>query len=447
MNRQQGVRKSVARWWQRVNSVVPSTVPRGVMVAQMILDHFVKVRVLARQPIGIARPILAWSMYMQSRSCKSFKRRMKRHSLPVVLAICLATLPPASRGDDDWQLIKVDNRDYLSLDNIAQFYALQAHPRLADNRLVMGDSRVRLEVCNNPREVYVNGVKQWLSFPVRNQNGQVLVSRFDLAKTVEPCLRPTMVTNLRPFRTVVLDAGHGGQDGGGHSATGWEKEYALDTVRDLKKSLESKGLNVVLTRDTDTYLSLESRAERANEIPDSILVSLHFNSGDASAVGFEVYAMTPRGASSTADARVSLEQFQQMPGNEFDDASLALGTCVHHSLLGHIPQTDRGVKRARFAVLRLTHSPAILVEGGFLTSPSDSQHINDATWRQKLADAIAAGVQSYQNLAELRQSPKLICDYRNEQLALFGLGNRQTMLAAGPGLAPADALPVSSPEP
>ena len=368
-----------------------------------------------------------------------------RFLLPVLCLVLLALSSATVTAADDWQIIKVDNRDYLSFDNVARFYALQPHPRLADNRMVLGDGRVRLEVCNNPREVYVNGVKQWLSFPVVNQNGQLLVSRFDLAKTIEPCLRPTMISNLRPFRTVVLDAGHGGQDGGGHSTLGLEKDYTLDVIRLLKKSLENKGLNVILTRDSDAYLPLEGRADRANEVADSVLVSIHFNSSEASATGFEVFAMTPRGAASTADGAATLEQFKQMPGNDFDDASLAMATCVHHALLGHLPETDRGVKRARFAVLRLTHSPAILVEGGFLTNASDSQNINDASWRQQLADAIAVGIQSYQGVAGHKEPPKLLADYRGERLPLAGAIVNPLLFAASPPANPLNLLPVSNP--
>ncbi len=366
----------------------------------------------------------------------------------LALYLILWALPiMTARAADDWQIVRVDNRDYLSFDNVARFYALQSHPHLADNRMVLGDDRVRLEVCSNPREVYINGVKQWLSFPIVNQNGQQLVSRFDLAKTIEPCLRPTMISNLRPFRTVVLDAGHGGQDGGGHSTVGLEKDYTLDVIRDLKKALENKGLNVILTRDADAYLPLESRANRANEVADSVLVSIHFNSSDASATGFEVFAMTPRGAASTADGAVTLEQFKQMPGNDFDDASLAMATCVHHSLLGHLPETDRGVKRARFAVLRLTRSPAILIEGGFLTNANDSQNINDRLWRQKLADAIAVGVQSFQGVAGRKEPPKLLADYRGEQLPLAGAIVNPLLFAASPPVNPLGLVPVSNPSP
>ena len=94
-------------------------------------------------------------------------------------------------------------------------------------RFTLSDSQIRIETFSNPREININGVKQWLSFPMIYRDGQLLISRFDLAKTIEPCLRPTMIGNLEPVQTVVLDAGHGGQDGGGHTSTGLEKDYTL----------------------------------------------------------------------------------------------------------------------------------------------------------------------------------------------------------------------------
>ena len=375
-------------------------------------------------------------------------RSIKQITLAGLVAVVLAFSPSLGRGVDDWEIISVANRDYVTLDNVARFYDLHAQPQGVDNHLILGDSRVRLEVCSNPKEMYVNGIKQWLSFPVLYDGRRVLVSRFDLAKTIEPCLRPTLISNLRPFQTVVLDAGHGGQDGGGHSANGVEKDYTLDVIRNLKKALESKGLKVILTREDDAYLPLEDRAQRANATTDSILVSVHFNSStDPGAAGMEVFSMTPRGAASTADATVTSEQFSQMPGNDFDDASLALGTCVQHSLLGHLSQADRGVKRARFAVLRLTHSPSILIEGGFLTNPSESQRINNALWRENLADAIAVGVQSYENVAARKEPPKLLADYRSERLPLTGTIVNPTLLTGDLRGLVGSVLPVSNPAP
>ncbi len=342
---------------------------------------------------------------------------MRIRPLQILLALAGLWICTSVLADSGWQVVDVEGRDYLSVENIAQFYQLQIAPGADAQHVTLSAAHASIETLTNPREINVNGVKQWLSFPVLCRDGKLLVSRFDLAKTIEPCLRPAMIGNLELFNTVVLDAGHGGQDGGGHTLTGSEKDYTLDVIRDLRQSLEAKGLRVVLTRDHDEYLSLEQRADFANSIPDAVFVSVHFNSGEAEANGLEVYAMTPRGAASTSDTHAALDQLEQMPGNDFDNASLALANCVHHAVLGSLDTTDRGVKRARFAVLRLTHSPAILIEGGFMTSGADSREITDPTWRRKLAEAIVVGVRSYQNVVQYKQAPKLVADYRAEQSA------------------------------
>ena len=351
-------------------------------------------------------------------------------------------------ADTNWQLVSIGGRDYLSLENVARFYQLQAAQNGTDQHWVLGDSRVRLETCSNPRELHINGVKHWLAYPMLVQNGEMLISRLDLAKTVEPCLRPTMIGNLAPFHTVVLDAGHGGQDGGSHNVSGQEKAYTLDVIKDLQKSLEAQGFKVVLTRGDDTYLPLETRADLANHASDSVFVSVHFNSSaDASAKGFEVFAMTPCGAASTSDLAATPDQFKQMPGNDFDNASLALATCVHHSLLGHISDGDRGVKRARFAVLRLTHAPAILIEGGFLSNGIESREINDAAWREKLADAIATGVRSFQNVVQYKEPPKLVADYRSEAMPGVATLVNPAVFAANIPVPKTLVVPVSNPRP
>lgn len=157
--------------------------------------------------------------------------------------------------------------------------------------------------------------------------------------------------------------------------------------------------------------------------------------------------MTPCGAASTSDLAATPDQFKQMPGNDFDNASLALATCVHHSLLGHISDGDRGVKRARFAVLRLTHAPAILVEGGFLSNGIEGREINDAAWREKLANAIATGVRSFQNVAEYKEPPKLVADYRSELMPGVATLVNPAVFAANSSGAKIQVVPVSNSRP
>ncbi|MFZ1221464.1 MAG: N-acetylmuramoyl-L-alanine amidase, partial [Chthoniobacterales bacterium] len=146
----------------------------------------------------------------------------------------------------------------------------------------------------------------------------------------------------------------------------------------------------------------------------SVFVSIHFNATNAirEATGFEIFSLTPRGAPSTADEALSLSFVNLQTGTPVDAQSFELSTAVFHSMLGHIPEFDRGIKRARFAVLRHTRIPAILVEGGFLTETGDSKRIADPAWRKKLAESICVGIENYRNVVEKKQRPMLVAEYR-----------------------------------
>jgi N-acetylmuramoyl-L-alanine amidase len=83
-------------------------------------------------------------------------------------------------------------------------------------------------------------------------------------------------------------------------------------------------------------------------------------------------------------------------------------------MLGNIPQVDRGVKRARFAVIRLAQVPAVLIEGGFVSSETEARQIASAAYRQELAESIVTGIESFKTLAEHKIPPKLLAAYRHE---------------------------------
>jgi N-acetylmuramoyl-L-alanine amidase len=316
----------------------------------------------------------------------------------------------------DWQLVKIHGRDYLTLDNIAKFYGLPIGVAPVEKRIRLDNGRISLEVQLDSREVMVNGARTWLCFPVTEKDGQYLVSRVDLAKTLEPQLRPQMIKDLGQFKTVVVDPGHGGFDKGAVSGYGYEKDFALDVARDLKPILEAKGLNVKMTRDSDIFVPLELRARIANAAKDAVFVSIHFNATDSNpaASGFEIFSLTPRGAPSTADDALALRFMNMEAGSPVDAPSLALSMSVYHSVLGHFSEYDRGIKRARFAVLRLTKIPAILVEAGFLTERGESRLIAKSAWRAKLAESIATGILGYKELVDHHTRPMVVADYRRE---------------------------------
>ena len=341
---------------------------------------------------------------------------MKRRPVLAFAFASLALGPSIAIAAVEWQVIKVNGHDYLSVDNISKFYELPAE-------VVPSGAKIQTETANHPlefvsgsREAIINGARSWLCFPVIEHDGKSLVTRTDVAKTIEPLLRPHRVPDVGKVQTVVLDPGHGGHDKGQMSRWGAEKDFALDTARKLRPLLQAKGLKVIMTRESDYFVPLEVRAQIANSARNSIFVSIHFNGSgdDPNATGFEIFSFTPRGAPSTSDSAISSRAYNMQPGSTVDAQSTALSACIYHSLLGHIPEYDRGIKRARFAVLRLTKVPAVLIEGGFLTERGESKLISNKDWRAKLAGAIGMGIENYQALPIKKQPPMIVADYRRE---------------------------------
>ena len=340
---------------------------------------------------------------------------VRRYFNVAFLTAAVALADTTTFAGTEWEIIKVSGHDYLTVDNISRFYGLPAG-------VVPSGEKIRTETVKNPlqfvsgsREAMINGARSWLCFPLVEQGGNYLVSRTDVAKTIEPLVRPHRVA-VGKIQTVVLDPGHGGYDKGQVSRYGYEKDFALDVARKLRPLLQSKGLRVVMTREGDYFVPLEVRARVANAARNSIFVSIHFNgtNDDPNATGFEIFSFTPRGAPSTSDSAVSSSSLNMQPGSTVDGQSMALSACIYHSLVGHIPEYDRGIKRARFAVLRLTKVPAVLIEGGFLTEGGESRLISNKDWRGKLAAAIGVGIESYRELGVKKQPPMLVADYRKQ---------------------------------
>lgn len=347
----------------------------------------------------------------------TLRNSLRRMLCAVVLLVAVSAAAPRARAASDWQVIKVGGWDYLTVDNIAKFYSFPPTLDPINKTIRLDNGRNSLEVTLDSREAIVNGVRNWLCFPVlAGKDGKYLVSRIDLAKTIEPQFRPQLVGTVKPLKTVVIDPGHGGIEKGAGSTYGNEKDFTLDVAKQLKPMLEAQGLKVIMTRDSDAQVPLPERARIANSTRDSIFVSIHFNSADANgnATGFEIYSLTPRGAPSTQDMTMQARFAAAQNGNPVDGASLTLSYAVYHSMLGHLPEFDRGIKRARFAVLRLTSIPGILVEGGFLSERQESRMIASPEWRGKLAKAIAVGIENYRALSEKKKRPMLLADYRRE---------------------------------
>jgi len=227
------------------------------------------------------------------------------------------------------------------------------------------------------------------------------VSDQDALTVIRPLLDPSAFTPHRPLRRVMVDPGHGGRDSGALAPEpkSQEKDIVLDIALRVRKHVSAAGLEVSMTRDGDQTLSLGERAEKANALKADIFVSIHANSaGNAGARGIETFVIPAAGYASTSgtvSARVH-------PGNTFDAASLILGHEVQRKLLSETGAPDRGVRRARFSVIRNVHCPGILVETGFLSNRTEAGRLNDPDYREKLARAIADGIVAYGKQCEPR---------------------------------------------
>jgi N-acetylmuramoyl-L-alanine amidase len=323
---------------------------------------------------------------------------------------------------NSWKIKRIGGRDYLPVSQIASFYQMRVMPR-ADRGVVLDGYGRRMEFGKGSREARIDGVKHWLSFPAQYFAGQYYVSRMDLAKTIDPLMRPHRIPGLKPVHTVVLDPGHGAHDRGAVNRWGAEKNYNLDLSRRIRPYLQKAGLRVVITRSRDEFIALERRPAIANKLGEgTIFVSVHFNAAatrTSMATGFEVFTLSPRGAPNSHDDYLTRRSFAAEKGHKVDHANHALATAIHHAMLGRVPMFDRGVKRARFAVLRHAEVPAVLIEGGFMSNPQDARKLHSAAWRERLAESVAMGILEFCKITDKGARPKLLAQYRAEDAAVM----------------------------
>ncbi|MDD5141145.1 MAG: N-acetylmuramoyl-L-alanine amidase [Verrucomicrobiales bacterium] len=249
-------------------------------------------------------------------------------------------------------------------------------------------------------ESQINGVNVRLSFPVANAKGVALIAQLDLDKTIRPLLYPSRYIEPQKITTICIDPGHGGRDSGNHVTWHYEKIYTLALASELRDQLKKAGFNVLLTRSKDTYVDLPDRPALANKRGADLFVSLHFNaaqSGKNEVDGPETYCITPVGASSS-NAQGEGGGSAATMANRYESKSLLFAYQMEKSLVQSLNAEDRGVRRARFAVLRDAAMPAILIEGGYMSHPGEGKKIFDSAYRKQMAAAIVKGILAYQKL-------------------------------------------------
>lgn len=251
------------------------------------------------------------------------------------------------------------------------------------------------------QRIDLNGIGMFLAFPLVMHQGAPFVARKDVDCSLEPMLFPGKNKLKTAVKTVAISAGHGGKDSGYQVAGQLEKKYTLLLAQEVKQCLAKAGLKPVLIRSSDKLVDHEEKLKLAKRAKADVFLELHYNSaGSANKEprGVEVYCLTPAGANSTNGG--SDQYGSDLPGNRQDAKNSLLAYHVQQSLVSDVGLADRGVRRARFAVLRESEMPAILVESGFMSNPDEMRNIQDAKRRRQTAQAIADGVLTYKRLLE-----------------------------------------------
>ncbi|MEE2679923.1 MAG: N-acetylmuramoyl-L-alanine amidase [Myxococcota bacterium] len=230
----------------------------------------------------------------------------------------------------------------------------------------------------------------------------------------------TLPAALRPVRTVVVDAGHGGRDPGAIGVNGLrEKQVTLRVSRALGAQLEERGFRVVYTRQDDRTLSLEERTVLAESAGGDIFISVHANAARRRSVqGVETFYLDqnherhamdlaarengiPRG-----EVNVLQQTLAKLYMEEVSPHSRRLAQIVQKQLVTGLPKKrrpqDLGVKKGPFYVLFLSNMPAILVEVGFLTHRGEAKRLRDAKYLEALATQIAEGIALYRGEQDTR---------------------------------------------
>jgi N-acetylmuramoyl-L-alanine amidase len=295
----------------------------------------------------------------------------------------------------DWTVVRQRDRSYVTFANVAQFYQFPEYTRVNRTVSLRSERRV-IRAQAGTSEFSINGVRFFANFPLLSSGEDDLISVMDVSKIIEPVLRPSRIHNAQKIETVVLDPGHGGTDQGASSSWGTEKGFALDVALAARKELIRAGYRVEMTRVNDVGVSLEDRVSFANRFPRAVFVSIHFNSSSGGA-GVESYALAPEGVPSNASSEhhVSGAEQGRHAGNALDGQNIALTASIHAAVLSKVSPFDRGVRHARFHVLREIKIPAVLLEAGFISDPAEGQRIATGYYRQQLGAAIARGVQNY----------------------------------------------------
>ena len=226
----------------------------------------------------------------------------------------------------------------------------------------------------------------------------------------QPQSQPSNISRGNKKYTIVVDPGHGGHDSGARGNGYNEKDIALQVATRLANNLR-QDYNVIMTRDSDFFVPLDTRAKIGNDANADFFISIHLNSGSSSSAnGTEVFYFSKKDQGSYATQVAKFENkvdgsYGDVPFSDFilndifykknQKTSQAIAESVLNNLINTTGLRRRGVFGANFAVLRGSNSPSILVELGFMNNYSDLSQYLTPDGQERAANAIGSAIRSY----------------------------------------------------
>ncbi len=313
------------------------------------------------------------------------------------------------------------NVQYIPLLRFSNYYNLNLDWDLVSQRIELQKGETRIVMRPNSSFILVNGQAITLKHPVEYRDGSAYIpvesAAFISEKVFELPKEAILPAKLHAIKTVVIDPGHGGKDPGAIGKYGTrEKDVVLDISKRLKRHLEQKGLKVYLTRDKDIFIPLYKRAKIAERKNADLFISVHANASRyRRAKGFEVYYLSEatddnaRALAAAENASLKFEKDdmsrEKSPATTVWDMKLtenrrqskALAYSICNITSDALRMRNRGVKGARFAVLKGAIMPAVLIEVGFLTNRREESKLKQTYFRDKIANAVSRSIAEYKS--------------------------------------------------
>ncbi len=337
------------------------------------------------------------------------------------MSSCATSVPQAKVWNEVSQ--KIGSVEYIPIMSLCDLLKMNYEWDALTKKHILYKSGSYLSFKTGDCYISINGNVRVLANPPQLVKGNLMLPR-ELAELQWWKKKENLWKEIKVFYPgsafvidkVVIDAGHGGKDFGAVGAYGLqEKKVALEIARKLREKLQAMGIQTVMTRESDVFLTLPERAWVANNSGADLFVSIHANSApDHDVSGTEIYYISEsvddleRASQMVVEYGSTMDLNPDLPNKRSSDPtlwdiintenrqeSIELARAVNSSLKRYHSINNRGIKGAGFFVLKWTDKPGVLVETGFLTNRREAKQLADPTYQDHLAGLISEGIMAY----------------------------------------------------